>query len=229
MPNFISEDDIEQAMLQRLEHLHGYDSLNCYTANPEDLNDNSGRTDKREVILHDRLKEAAIVLNPGIPESSIDDALKQLCDKRQAMSAIAANREVDGLIRDGVRVEFKDEQGRNRKERVKIIDFSNVEANQFLAVTQLWIQSTGSAPKANFRRPDLLLYVNGLPLVFIELKNSNIKLKTAYDDNLTNYRADIPQLFMTNAFCVFSNAIETPCGKPDGGVGAFFQLAASGR
>ncbi len=104
MPSFISEDDIEQAMLQRLEHVHGYDSLNCYTTDPADLNDGSGRTDKRDVILYDRLREAVVGLNPDIPESAIDDALKQLRDKRQILSPIAGNREVDGLIRDGVRV-----------------------------------------------------------------------------------------------------------------------------
>ncbi len=215
MPNFISENDIEQAMLQRLEHVYNYDTLNCYTADPADLNDNSGRTDKRDVILHDRLKAAAIALNPGIPDSAIDDALKQLCDTRQVMSSIAANREVDALIRDGVRVEFKDEQGRLRKERIKVIDFNHPDSphNQFLAVTQLWIQSTGMVAKAAYRRPDIVLYINGLPLVFIELKNSNVKLRTAYDDNLINYRADIPQLFLTNALCVFSNGIETRVGS----------------
>lgn len=215
MPNFISEDDIERAMVERLQHAYGYDTLNCFTADPAELNDGSGRTDKRHVVLHDRLKEAAIALNPAIPESAIDDALKQLCDKRRAMSSIAANREVDALIRDGVRVEFKDEQGRNRKERVKVIDFNDPASphNQFLAVTQLWIQSTGATAKAGYRRPDILLYVNGLPLVFIELKNSNVKLRTAYDDNLTNYKADIPQLFLANALCVFSNAIETRVGS----------------
>lgn len=213
MPNFISEDNIEQAIVQRLQHVYGYDTLNCYTPDPATLNDDSGRTDKREVILHDRLKEAAIALNPSIPEPAIDDALKQLCDKRQAMSSIAANREVDTLIRDGVRVQFKDNQGHNRKERVKVIDFDQPENNEFLAVTQLWIQCTGAASKAGYRRPDLLLYINGLPVVFIELKNSNIKLRTAYDDNLTNYKAEIPQLFLANAFCVFSNGIETRVGS----------------
>ena len=215
MPNFISEDDIEQAMVKRLQAVFGYDTLNCFTAEPSDINDGSARTDKRDVILLDRLKEAAIALNPGIPESAIDDALRQLCDKRQAMSSIAANREVDALIRDGVRVEFKDEQGRNRKERVKVIDFNDPASphNQFLAVTQLWIQSTGAAAKAGYRRPDLLLYINGLPLVFIELKNSNVKLRSAYDDNLTNYKADIPQLFLANSLCVFSNGIETRVGS----------------
>lgn len=215
MPNFISEDDIEQAMVHRLQHAFGYETLNCFTSDPADLNDGSGRTDKRDVILHDRLKEAATALNPGIPESAIEDALKQLCDKRLAMSSIAANREVDSLIRDGVRVEFKDEQGRIRKERIKVIDFADPASphNQFLAVTQLWIQSTGAAAKAGYRRPDILLYINGLPLVFIELKNSNVKLRTAYDDNLTNYKADIPQLFLANALCVLSNGIETRVGS----------------
>ena len=213
MPNFVSEDGIEQAILQRLQDDYGYESLNCHTADPADLNDGSGRTDKRDVIFHDRLREAVVSLNSDIPEPAIDDALRQLCDKRQVMSAIAANREMDGLMRDGVRVEFKDAQDRNRKERVKIIDFNDPAANQFLAVTQLWIQSTGAAPKAGYRRPDILLYINGLPLVFIELKNSNIKLKSAYDDNFTNYKADIPQLFLANALCVFSNAIETRIGS----------------
>ena len=208
MPNFISEDDIEQAVLQKLQDEYGYDSLNCFTTNPDDINDGSGRSDKGDVILEDRLRAAAIGLNPDIPETAIDDALKELCDKRQAMSLIAANREVDRLIRDGVRVEFKDSEGRNRKERVKFIDFDDSSANQFLAVTQLWIKG-----ELRYRRPDILLYVNGLPLVFIELKNSNVKLKSAYDDNLTNYKADIPQLFLANALCVFSNAIETRVGS----------------
>lgn len=213
MPNFLSEDAIEQAVLQRLQLLYGYDSLNCYTTDPADLEDGSGRTNKRDVILRDRLKEAVIDLNKDIPKAAIDDALDQLCDRRQAMSTIAANRELDGLIRDGVRVEFKDADGRNRKERVKVIDFDEPSNNRYLAVTQLWIQSTGAAAKAGYRRPDILLYVNGLPLVFIELKNSNVKLRTAYDDNLTNYKADIPQLFLTNAFCALSNGIETRIGS----------------
>lgn len=213
MPNFLSEDNIEQAMVQRLQHLYGYDVLDCYTADAADLNDGSGRADKREVILRDRLKTAAVRLNPDIPEAAIDDALEQVCDQRQAMATIVANRELDSLIRDGVRVEFKDSDGRNRKERVKLIDFEAPENNHFLAVTQLWIQSTGAAAKAGYRRPDILLYINGLPLVFIELKNSNVKLRSAYDDNLTNYKADIPQLFLTNVFCVFSNGLETRLGS----------------
>ncbi|MBD1399871.1 type I restriction endonuclease subunit R [Pelovirga terrestris] len=213
MPNFLTEDAIEQAMVQRLQHLYGYDALDCYTSDPADMKDGSGRSDKREVILRHRLKDAAVRLNPEIPEAAIEDALDQVCDRRQAMATMVANRELDNLIRDGVRVVFRDAEGRNRKERVRLIDFEQADNNHFLVVTQLWIQSTGAAARAGYRRPDILLYVNGLPLVFIELKNSNVKLQTAYHDNLTNYKADIPQLFLTNVFCVLSNGIETRLGS----------------
>lgn len=213
MPNFLSEDAIEQAMVQRLQHLYGYDVQDCYTSDPADLQDGSGRSDKREVIFRDLLKASAVKLNPEIPETAIETALDQVCDRRQAMATMGANRELDSLIRDGVRIEFRDANGRNRKERVRLIDFDQPDSNQFLVVTQLWIQSTGAAAKAAYRRPDILLYINGLPLVFIELKNSNVKLRNAYDDNLTNYKADIPQLFLTNAFCVVSNGIETRLGS----------------
>ena len=209
--NFISEDDIEQAILARLSGF-GYELLNCYTADSEDIDDCSGRTDKREVILLDRLKRAALRLNPGVPERTIDEALARVTDRRAAMSAVAATREVDGLIRDGVPVEFENAQGHTEQGRVRLIDFDDAgtdgSRNEFLAVSQLWIWG-----EQRWHRPDVILYVNGLPLVFIELKNSNVKLKTAYDDNLTNYKADIPQLFATNTFCILSNAMETRVGS----------------
>jgi len=208
MPNFISEDQIERALLQKLQHVQGFDVLNCHTEEPDDLNDDSGRTSKSDVILADRLREAAIRLNPDIPESTIDGALETILDKRRAMSLIAANQEIYGLLRDGIPVDFDNARGNKQQGRVYLIKFNEPEQNRYLAVTQLWVKGD-----RNFRRPDMLLYINGIPLVFIELKNSNVKLKTAYDDNLTNYKKDIPQLFLTNAFCVVSNAIETKVGS----------------
>jgi type I restriction enzyme R subunit len=208
MPNFISEDQIEQAMVQKLQHVHGFDALDCYTENAEDLNDGSGRANKRDVILVDRVREAAIRLNKDIPPAAIEDALDKLLDRRQAMTLIAANREIYGLLRDGIPVEFDNAQGVRQQELVQLLDFNTADNNRYLAVTQLWIKG-----ERGFRRPDVLLYVNGIPLVFIELKNSNVKLRNAYDDNLTNYKAEIPQLFLTNAFCVLTNAIETKVGS----------------
>jgi type I restriction enzyme R subunit len=209
MPNFISEDNIEQAILKRLREQFGFELLNCYTSDADDLNDRSGRSDKCEVIFYERLKESAIRLNPGIPETAIDEALSKFTDKRYAMTPIAANREIDGLIRDGIQVEFEDAKGKQEKERVRVIDFNpESKGNRFLAVSQLWIKG-----EQKYRRPDILLYVNGIPLVFIELKNSNVKLRSAFDDNLTTYRKEIPQLFLFNAFCILSNAIETKVGS----------------
>ena len=222
MPSFISEDDIEQALIAKLREkwseTYNFESLNCFTRDPSDLNDKSGRSDKRDVILADRVRSAAKRLNQTderhIPDSSIDQAVSQLTSRRSAMSMIAANRELDSLIRDGIKVEFDGPDGKTETDRVRLIDFDDPTNNDFLAVTQLWIKSTGSASLAGYRRPDVILYVNGIPLVFFELKNSNVKLKSAFDDNLTNYKKDIPQLFHAGAFVVLSNAVETKIGSP---------------
>ena len=100
------------------------------------------------------------------------------------MTLVAANQEVYNLLRDGIPVEFDDAKGQKQNERVRLIDFNEPDENRYLAVTQLWIKG-----ERGFRRPDVLLYVNGLPLVFIELKNSNVKLKNAFDDNLDELQA----------------------------------------
>lgn len=208
MPNLITEDQIERALIHRLVDQSGWATLNCHSADAADLNDGSGRGDKREVILRGPLREAAQRLNPQLGASVIDEALDRLCDRRVAMTAVMANREVYDLLRNGIAVEFDDAQGRKQQERLKVIDFRDAQQNRFLAVTQLWIKG-----ERGYRRPDVLLYINGLPLVFIELKNSNVALKNAYDDNLTNYRHEIPQLFLCNAFCVLSNALDTRIGS----------------
>ena len=113
---------------------------------------------------------------------------------------------------------------RTETERVRLIDFDDPTNNDYLAVTQLWIRSTGTASqRPSYRRPDVILYVNGIPLVFFELKNSNVKLKSAFDDNLTNYKKDIPQLFHAGAFIVLSNAVETKIGSASATWEYFFQ------
>lgn len=208
MPSYFTEDQIERTLLSRLEKNHGYELLDSNTSVREDLSDGSGRSDKRQVILEDRLREAAIRLNPAIPERAVDEGLQDFLAKRGAMSPVAANREVDDLIKNGVQVEFEDDSGRKQREQLRLIDFNRPEENRFLAVSQLWIRGD-----RGYRRPDVLIYVNGIPLVFIELKNSNVKLRSAYDDNVLNYRQDIPHLFHTNAFCILSNAVDTRVGS----------------
>ena len=201
MPNFISEDQIEEAIVEVLHDRLGYDTLNCFTIDVEDMNDGSQRRSKQEVVLGHILKAKAIELNPGVPEATIDETLLKLTQHRYAMSPVQANREVYHLIRDGIPVEYEGADGRTERVEVKVIDFANPEKNDFLAVRQLWIKGERYP-----RRPDVILYINGLPLVFIELKNSNVKVRNAYEDNLANYNRDIPQLFQFNAFCCTSSA-----------------------
>ena len=235
MPSLISEDDIEQALIAKLQEKWGtkynFETLNCFTAEAADLNDRSGRSDKRDVSLATRVRSAARRLNQtakrNIPDSAIDDAVSQLTGRRSAMSMIAANRELDSLIRDGIKVEFDGPDGKKETERVRLIDFDDPTNNDYLAVTQLWIKSTGITPKAQHRRPDVILYVNGIPLVFIELKNSSVKLKSAFDDNLTNYKKDIPQVFHAGALIVLSNAVETKIGSASASWEYFFHWLRS--
>lgn len=208
MPNPISEDDIEKGLLKLLHDEYGYKLLNCFTADSDALADGSGRTDKRAVIFAPRLQAAARRLNPGIPASALDTTLHEITKNRRAMAIVAANRELDTLIRDGIPISYNDAHGKKKHTRVRLIDFNSPANNEFLAVSQLWIKGD-----VRYRRPDVLLYINGLPLVFIELKNSNQNLKLAYSKNLTDYKNDIPQLFHPTALCILSNALESKVGS----------------
>ena len=181
------------------------------------MHDGSNRPTKQEVVFSEILKAKAVSLNREIPENVVGDALSQLTKPRYAMSPVLANREVYNLIRNGIPVEYEGDNGKREHESVKVIDFNNAQNNDYLAVTQLWIKGERYP-----RRPDIIIYINGLPLVFIELKNSNVKVRNAYDDNLTSYKKDIPQLFQYNAFCILSNAIETKVGSFSAGWEHFF-------
>lgn len=212
--NYISEDQIEKSCVQFLVNNFGYQELDCTTANNSDMNDGSNRSDLRDVILKDRLFAKIQQLNPTVPDDTITHAIDGLMDRRTSQSLLQANQEIYSAIRDGVIVSYKDAQGKQHTNiPLKLIDYKNPHNNEFLAVTQLSIKTTGNAPQCNYRRPDLLVYINGLPIVFIELKNAIIPLKTAYEDNLTNYKEEIPQLFLTNVICVLSNGVQTRLGS----------------
>lgn len=222
MPNFISEDNIEKAAVAILKEKYGYRTVNCFTQDSDTIEDRSNRLSKQDVVFFDLLKKTMLRFNPIIPQQKIDYALELVTSRKSAMSPILANKEVYECIRNGVPVEYEDKNGRTEHGTVKFIDFEHPLENDFLAVTQLWIKGERYP-----RRPDILIYINGLPLVFIELKNSNVKVRSAYDDNLTNYKADIPHLFQYNAFCVLSNAIETKIGSFTSGYEFFFNWLRS--
>jgi type I restriction enzyme, R subunit len=166
-----------------------------------------GRDSKRDVFLIHRLRDALRDLNPLVPDNIREEALVAITRDRSLMDRVRANREVYDLLRDGYRSEW-DENGERKYATVAYVDFHVSEHNDLLAVSQIWI--TGDLHK---RRPDTILFVNGIPLVLLEFKEPNKRVQDAYDDNLTDYRDTIPDLFIPNGFVLLSNGSEAKVGS----------------
>lgn len=220
MPNFISEDDIERAVLGKLSKSEfGYDILKC-DPDPnkrENLNDGTERSSKKECVLPCVLKSSLLRLNPQIPEEVINDVMKSLVKDYTGTDIIATNYDLYNKIRNQIQVKVK-RNGKEDFDFVKLVDFDNPQNNTFTAVSQMWIQG-----KVYWRRPDVLIFVNGLPLVFIELKNSIVKVEEAFNKNLQDYKKDIPNLFAFNQVCVLSNGLETRLGAFNADYDYFFE------
>jgi type I restriction enzyme R subunit len=166
-----------------------------------------GREHHSEVILVRRLRDALGRLNPALPVQAIESAIEQLTSDRSAIDAVRANREVYGLIRDGVRVKVRQDDGSETPEVVRVIDWRDPSANDFLLVSQMWIKS-----ELYSRRADLVGFVNGIPLVFIELKASHKNVRDAFDQNICDYRDTIPRIFVPNGFIICSNGTDSKVG-----------------
>lgn len=168
-----------------------------------------GRETKGEVVLVERLRAALISLNPGMPPEAIQTAIDELARDRSAMSLEAANREVYRLLKDGIPVSIPNrEQGGQKLERLRVVDWTQPDRNDFLLVSQFSV--VGSLYTC---RPDLVGFVNGLPWVVIELKKPGVPARAAFDENLTHYKKEIPQLFWYNALLIASNGTESRVGS----------------
>ncbi|MCR4560231.1 MAG: type I restriction endonuclease subunit R [Bacteroidales bacterium] len=221
MANYITEDDIEQSLLEILEggKLKYNNIIRC-DANPlkrENLDDGTSRTSKKQCVLPQDLKTALYKHNPDIPKENIDGVISDLCRDFSGTDMSKTNYDNYKKIRDGIKVEFKT-NGKKDFKFLKLIDFENPEDNIFTAVSQMWIQGQYS-----WRRPDVIIFVNGLPVVFVELKNAIVKIEEAYNKNLTDYKKDIPNLFAFNQICVLSNGLETRLGAWNAGYEFFFE------
>lgn len=220
MRNFISEDDIERAILSKLnEAPFEYDIITC-DADPnkrDDLNDGTGRSSKRECVLPCVLEESLKRINPNIDEQYIKTIVKDLRRDFTGTDIVATNYKLYNQLRNGIKITVR-KNGKEDFDFVKLIDFDEPTNNTFTAVSQMWIQG-----KAYYRRPDIIVFVNGLPLVFIELKNSIVKVEEAYNKNLQDYKRDIPNLFAFNQICVLSNGLETKLGAFNASFDYFFE------
>ena len=218
MPKTITEEMIEKAAIELLisEYAPYYTHFDCYTSQPETLPDGTGRSDKKQVVLPEILIEKLRDLNPDIPEEVIKRTAEEICRNAYG-DPLEENCQQYKKIRNGIPVTFN-RDGRETQGSLRLIDFNTPENNSFIVMSQMWIRGA-----VHWRRPDLIIFVNGLPLVFIELKNSNINVKNAYDSNLQNYRRDIPWLFNYNQICVLSNGMETRLGSFSAGYEHFFE------
>ncbi len=204
----ISEDAVEQATLQWLASL-GWSTAHGPDISPPDARTpGSERATYRDVILAQRLRDAIARLNPHIPSTARDDALRRVLAPN-VPGLVNANRQLHRWLVDGVPVEFQ-KDGETRGDRVRLLDFTDVAGNDWLAVNQFTIQG----PKLT-RRLDVVLFVNGLPLVVIELKNPGSEDADIWSawNQLQAYQQDIPDLFHANALQVISDGIQARMGS----------------
>jgi type I restriction enzyme R subunit len=177
-----------------------------------------------EVVLASRLRAALERLNPALPPEAITAAVDELTRDRSAMSLEAANREIYTLIKEGIRVSVADSEpsspallsggeggrggGGQKTERLRVVDWEHPANNDVLLVSQFSV--TGALYTC---RPDLVGFVNGLPLVVIELKKPGVPARAAFDENLTHYKQQIPALFWCNALLIASNGTDSRVGS----------------
>ncbi|MCG2583514.1 type I restriction endonuclease subunit R [Massilia sp. TS11] len=202
----MTEDQLEQEALQWLgevgyTHVYGYDIAPDSEVSPE-------RTDYRQPLMVERLRKAIAKLNPGIPLVAREDAMKQVMDLG-IPSLLSANRLFHSLLVNGVPVQYQ-KDGETRGDFVRLIDFTDVAVNEWLAINQYTLRGA-----KHTRRPDIILFVNGLPLVLIELKNpadENADIWKAFDQ-LQTYKEQIPDVFNYNEVLVISDGSEARLGS----------------
>ncbi len=201
-----SEDRlVQQTFAKHLEQALGWESVYAYNAETFGPQGTLGRASEREVVLVRDLRAALARLNPDLPIEAREQAVEKITRIDFARSLIQHNREFYGFIRGGVPVEWRDAAGEARHAHAHVIDFRNAGNNRFLVVRELKVQGV-RVPHYN-RRADVVCFVNGLPLVFIELKAVYRNIRAGFDDNLTDYLHEhsIGHAFHHNAFLVVSN------------------------
>ena len=204
---------VEQPAIQLFSDL-GWETAICWdevfgSLDNESLTNNPmffGRETRNDVVLFARLRTALLKLNPDINKLIIQEAIDEIARDRSAMTAISANEEVYELLTSGYVYTTNAEDEDDCV--VQYIDWSDATNNDFLLCSQMSI--TG---EIETRRPDLIGFINGLPIVFIELKASHKNLLSAYKNNLADYKNTIPKLFTYNQIIILSNGVQSKVGS----------------
>lgn len=203
----LSEEAFEFDLMAECEQKLGYKLFDASSEIIGGEDSTFGRQTTDEVILSKNLRVALKELNPELPQEALDNAYYELTQDLSTKTAIGANKYVYYLLKDGVKVQFKDNNGIDTTDIVKVIDFQKPSNNEYLLIRQFKI----SGERYNCRA-DLILFVNGLPLVFIELKATHKHIENAFNDNVKHYKKEIPQVFWYNAFIIVSNGTDAKFG-----------------
>lgn len=166
-----------------------------------------GRKTYHEIVLVRYLKKALFDNNDWMTDEYVNEAVKVLCGVTASATLMQTNEEKYLMLRDGIPILYKNADGSTEPRLAKVFNFDEPEKNHFLAVKELKIHG-----ELYRRRTDIVGFVNGIPLLFIELKKQNVDVKDAYDCNYTDYLDTIPQLFRFNAFLMLSNGLEAKVG-----------------
>ena len=207
MPSRYSESEGVQKPAGELLHKMGWDLVYAYDDERLGRDGTLGRTDYREVVLRRDLIQALVELNEWLDDEGCEAAADTLVSALSTDSPLQVNEKKYAMLRDGIPVERRRSDGTKYTEYAQVFDFEHPELNRFVAVEEMWVQ--GLLYK---RRPDLMGFVNGIPLLFAEFKRHDRDVRRAYEDNYADYQDTIPQLFHFNAFIVLSNGLEARVG-----------------
>jgi type I restriction enzyme R subunit len=211
--NLYSEDGLIEASAQEILESLGWTVITAWDKETfaSDVHHRNegllGRVKQTEVVLVRYLYQALQELNPNLPQTAYNDAIQTIISKQADKSISAINHEKYLLFKEGVEVNYKNDKGVLVSKKLQIFNFNAPEKNHFLAIRQLVIKG-----QLYTRRPDIIGYVNGIPLVFFELKTHYKDLRFAYNDNITDYKDTIPDVFYCNGFIILSNGLDAKVG-----------------
>jgi type I restriction enzyme R subunit len=199
---------VQQTTADYLHDELGWDSIFAYNEETFGPEGTLGRQSDKEVVLTRYLGEALLKLNPGLPEPAYRSAITRITDYSFTQSPLQINHDKYELLKNGVPVEYRNDRGEVVKRRLRVFDFDRPEENHFLVVRELWVKG-----QLYRRRADIMGFVNGIPLLFMELKNVNKEIRAAYEQNLADYKDTVPHLFHHNAVIFLANGVDAKIGS----------------
>ena len=211
MPKDYSEDQlIQKSTADFLEKELGWKSVYAFDQETLGANGTLGRNSYHEVLLVRHFSKALKTLNPWLNEKQLQECVERMTEHMSSQTLMQINEQKYQLIRDGIPVTRTKPNGETEEVKAKVIDFASPEKNEFLCVRELQVH--GALYR---RRADIVGFVNGIPLLFMELKNHDVEVVDAFNKNYRDYLDTIPQLFYHNAFIMFSNGLEARVGTID--------------